>query len=209
MPAVFAALTVSALVGLLVAERRRSTLRWVAKPLASAGFVGLAISLDALDTPYGRWILAGLLLGWIGDVALLGASRSMFSAGLVAFLAGHVAYVVAFAGRGLSAWAASVSGVAALAAAVAVLRWLRSHLPGEMAGPVLAYLVVISAMLVTAVGATAAGSTVLIAAGAAAFYVSDLFVARDRFVTPGFTNRLWGLPLYYLGQVLLAWSVGV
>jgi hypothetical protein len=33
-------------------------------------------------------------------------------------------------------------------------------------------------------------------------------VARQRFVAPAFANRLYGLPLYYLGQFLLAFSVG-
>jgi len=45
-------------------------------------------------------------------------------------------------------------------------------------------------------------------AGAALFFVSDLAVARDRFVAPGFANRLWGLPAYYAGQLLIAWSIG-
>ena len=43
--------------------------------------------------------------------------------------------------------------------------------------------------------------------GAVLFLLSDLSVARDRFVAPGFVNRLWGLPFYYGGQVLLAASV--
>jgi hypothetical protein len=47
----------------------------------------------------------------------------------------------------------------------------------------------------------------LVLGGAVAFYLSDLFVARDRFVVEGFTNRLVGLPLYYGGQYLLAFSV--
>ena len=48
----------------------------------------------------------------------------------------------------------------------------------------------------------------LILGGAVAFYLSDLFVARDRFVSEGITNRVIGLPLYYGGQYLLAFSVG-
>ena len=43
--------------------------------------------------------------------------------------------------------------------------------------------------------------------GAVAFFLSDLAVARDRFVAKGWVNRVWGLPLYYFGQVLLATSV--
>jgi hypothetical protein len=48
----------------------------------------------------------------------------------------------------------------------------------------------------------------LLAAGAFGFYLSDLSVARDRFVAPAFVNRLWGLPLYYAAVLLLAASSG-
>ena len=41
-------------------------------------------------------------------------------------------------------------------------------------------------------------------AAAVAFYLSDVSVARDRFVAPGFGNRIWGLPLYYAAQLLFA-----
>jgi hypothetical protein len=53
------------------------------------------------------------------------------------------------------------------------------------------------------------GSTadVRIPVGATAFYLSDVFVAREQFVAKAVANRMWGLPLYYLAQVLLAWSV--
>jgi hypothetical protein len=48
----------------------------------------------------------------------------------------------------------------------------------------------------------------LVLCGAFSFYLSDIFVARQRFVTPSFFNRLAGLPLYYLGQFLLASTPG-
>ena len=41
------------------------------------------------------------------------------------------------------------------------------------------------------------------------FYISDLFVARNRFLKREFFNRLVGLPLYYTGQFLLAFSADV
>ena len=46
-------------------------------------------------------------------------------------------------------------------------------------------------------------------AGAVLFAVSDISVARDQFVRPAFINRLWGLPLYYAAQLLLAGSVSL
>ena len=75
-----------------------------------------------------------------------------------------------------------------------------------MRPPLLAYVVTISLMVVVAAGAMGAGG-VLIPLGALLFYVSDLAVARDRFVAPGFANRLWGLPLYYTATLILAATV--
>ena len=59
----------------------------------------------------------------------------------------------------------------------------------------------------TRVPPSGAGSTPLILGGALAFYLSDLSVARDRFIREAFVNRLWGLPLYYGAQLLLAATV--
>jgi uncharacterized membrane protein YhhN len=201
------AVTVAGLAAALIGELRDLTLWFVAKPIASTGFLGLALTLGATETPYGRWILVALVFGWIGDVALMGSARSWFLTGLAAYLIGHLLYVFAFFEAGLAAGPAVMAAVVATVTAVVVFRWLRLHVPSEMVGPVVAYVVIISAMLVAAVGATAAGATALILLGAFAFCISDLAVARDRFVSPSFANRIWGLPLYYLGQMLLAWSV--
>ena len=43
--------------------------------------------------------------------------------------------------------------------------------------------------------------------GALAFAISDLAVARERFVTPSFVNGAWGLPLYFAAQLTLAGTV--
>ena len=62
----------------------------------------------------------------------------------------------------------------------------------------------------TVLGDTTLRSTgrLMVIFGAASFYISDLFVARDRFLETGFSYRLIGLPLYYGGQFLLAFSIG-
>jgi hypothetical protein len=41
------------------------------------------------------------------------------------------------------------------------------------------------------------------------FTASDIAIVRNRFVAPGFVNRLWGLPLYYAAQLIIAWSIMV
>ncbi len=159
-------------------------------------------------------MVIGLVLGLVGDVFLaLGENPSCFRAGLAAFLLGHLAYVAAF---GLHTrpgdWLQP--GVLVLwAAAVVVFRWLRPNL-GRMLVPVAAYVVVITFMVWAAWAALWGGrmnpaGARLILVGAVCFYLSDLFVARDRFMRPGYVNRLLGLPLYYLGQFLIAFSVGL
>lgn len=205
------ALCLAALVALLVAEKRGSALgKWLTKPVASLGFLavaGLRQGDGALGDPL---LLAGLTLCLLGDVLLIPKDRRAFLGGIGTFLAGHVVYAFVFARRGLSAEALWLAGPPLLAIALAVLRWLRASLEGEhrrFRGPVLAYVTVISAMVWLALGTWAQARADGLLPGALLFYVSDLFVARNRFVSPGFVNRLVGLPMYYAGQLLLAWTV--
>lgn len=203
-------LTGSGLVALVVGEGlHRRPIVYVAKPAASIGFLLIALGSRALDGPYGRWILVGLVLSLFGDVFLMRSSRVWFLLGLVSFLLAHVAYVGAFLVAGVSPTWSAVAAVGALMVAWAIVRWLLPHVEVSMRGPVLAYVVVISVMISLAVGTLGADQGALILAGAFLFYVSDLFVARERFVQETFLNRLIGLPIYYTGQVLLALSVTI
>lgn len=194
---------------LLVAERRGARAGVaVAKPLASTGFLAVALAAGATGSGYGRIVLAALALSWIGDVLLIARGASaLFLAGLVAFLLGHVGYVAAFAQRGVDAAWALAALLAAAFVAAGVLRWLWPHVSGEMRGPVAAYVVVITAMVVLSLGTFGAHGVALIPLGAVCFWISDVAVARERFVVDAFANKLWGLPLYYGGQLLLAASV--
>ena len=152
-------------------------------------------------------MLAALVLSWIGDVFLIPRRRLTFLFGLVAFLLGHVAYSAAFTIRGVSVLWTLGTLVPLIAIAVVVSRWLLPRVPGGMKRPVVAYIVVISGMVALAAGTVAAHGNAAILLGAIAFFCSDLSVARDRFIEPGFFNRLWGLPLYYGAQVVLASTV--
>jgi uncharacterized membrane protein YhhN len=72
--------------------------------------------------------------------------------------------------------------------------------------PVLVYVLTIVTMVVGALAPNSVDHPAL-TTGAVLFFASDLAVARDKFVEPGFTNRVWGLPCYYAGQLLIAWSI--
>jgi len=211
----FVALTVVALIGLLLAQffDRRLAI-WIAKPLASAGFVGVGIAAAGFG-PIAQAefcttaMLAGLALSWWGDVLLIPRDRPLvFRAGIIAFLLGHVAYLLAFASLGIDLQTAGLAALVLLVVAIGVLRRLGPAVPPALLVPVRAYVLVISVMLLCAVGAVAHGGNPGIALGAAMFYFSDLAVARDRFIAPGFINAAWGLPLYYGGQLVLAQTLG-
>ena len=87
---------------------------------------------------------------------------------------------------------------------VSVLAWLQPHLEPPIALPVQVYVAAISLMVITAFGARGAGASRLVVIGALLFFISDLAVAMQRIVAPGFPAYLWGLPLYYSGQLCLA-----
>jgi uncharacterized membrane protein YhhN len=201
------------LAGLLFFEKRESTRGLLlTKPFLSALFILAALNGPGSDPAYFGLILAGLICCLAGDVCLIFFfSRPLFLAGLVSFLAGHVLYAIAFfwkAPPGVSTW---IVAVCLAAVSGAVFAWLRPHL-GKMRIPVIAYLVIITAMAVGAASllkdeqAGAPGRS-LAFAGAVLFYVSDIFVARHRFVAKAYVNRLVGLPLYYAAQFLIAFSI--
>ena len=207
MTAAAIAFTIAFAASLVWAEASDSPTARPFKMLASTGFLAIALSVGGLTTSYGRLVLLALAFSWIGDLLLTYASRRAFLGGLVTFLLGHVAYSAAFAVLGIDAPLAMVATVVLLVVGLALWRWLAPQV-GDMTAPVIAYLVVITVMVVLAVGAYGSGATVLIPLGAALFYLSDIAVARNQFVAPGIGNRLVGLPLYYLAQVLLASTAG-
>lgn len=198
----------AACLALLVAEYRDSSRgRAWSKIIASTAFVVLALQFGATTSDYGRWILAALALSWVGDVLLLSPKERLFLPGIGSFLLAHVAYALAFAQQPLGG-AALALGCAALGVpGLAVLAWLWPHLTGSFRVAVAAYVVAIVVMGALAIAVDAAAGSGWVAGGALAFAISDVSVARDRFVTRAFVNRAWGLPLYYAAQLVLAATV--
>ena len=200
------------LLGLLFFEKKSDTKGILfTKPIVSLLFVITAVVQHPLSSVYYHTILVALMLCLVGDVCLIFQdSNKMFLAGLISFLLGHVVYVAAFlpfTRLGVTTWGAllffCVFGTI-------IFLWLWSGL-GRMKIPVCAYILIISAMVTCAVSlfgntsVTSAGRY-LVLVGALSFYFSDIFVARNQFVVDAYVNRLVGLPLYYLGQFLLACS---
>ena len=199
---------------LLVYEKREEkNPRLITKTILSGMFVWVAFLQSSSLPDYSFYIMGGLVLCLIGDVCLAWPGEKAFRAGLVAFLLGHIFYIIAFSRLiGLSAWFSPTAILFWLISLLAFL-WLRPHLKAILV-PVGIYILFITSM-VTGAWAVFAGTSFsfggrcFLLAGAFLFYLSDLFVARNQFVKREFINRLIGLPLYYIGQFLLAFSIGL
>lgn len=175
-------------------------------------FLVAALVQPRLVPPYFLPIFLGLCCCLIGDVFLALPRGRMFLPGLLAFLVGHVFYALGFFSVApMSAWT-WVGAVMVLFSGLPVFLWLSPYL-GPMRSPVLAYVVVIGVMVVGAWSLLghpdlALNGRIMAFTGALCFYISDIFVARDRFLQKAPLNRIAGLPLYYTGQFLIAFSIG-
>jgi uncharacterized membrane protein YhhN len=176
-----------------------------AKTTASVAFVVLGALRWSAGDAVATWLVVGLALCAVGDVLLLG--ERTFDLGLATFLLGHVAYLVAFhLALPIIDWPWWIA-LPPLVASFGAAAWLWPHL-GRRRKPVGAYIAVITVMVWGAASVAWTGALPrIIALGALLFYLSDLTVARQRFVHAAFVNRAVGLPMYYAGQVLIALSI--
>lgn len=163
----------------------------------SLGFVTVGWLAGGWETRYGRWLMGGLLFCLAGDI--LGPYH--FAAGALMFLLAHLLFVVAFRvyGRHSAAWYFSLSMIVV---SCLLLAWLVPRVDRGLLWLVLLYTLVITVMAITA-----AGTNRLILSAALIFYVSDIFVARWRFVDPDPFNAFLCYPLYYTACLLFAVSI--
>ena len=205
----YALIVATLLVGMAdwwAASTERTPFEYVLKPLTMVVLIGATAVLPDPASDAARWcILLALVWSLVGDVCLMLGER-LFLSGLVAFLLAHVAYTAAMLQLGAGGPLVMVGTVIVLVAAALVgskvVRGAREA-DERMVAPVLAYLVVISFMVVVAVGT---GNPWAIA-GALLFYVSDGFIGWNRFVAPLPHRSLLVMSTYHLGQIGLVLSL--
>jgi len=187
----------------------RPWLNFAFKPLATLCVIAWAALGRSDDGLVKRWIVVGLVFSLLGDIALLWPVQG-FLAGLVAFLLGHLSYLVALTRRvkflasrpAFGAWAIVAGGV---------LASLWAGVPADMRVPVLVYVTALSAMAAQATSVWIARRAQpdaakwrVVAIGAALFVLSDAILATDKFVGGVPLPTLWNLSLYWLGQWFIA-----
>lgn len=183
-------------------------LRMVTKPIPVL-CLALWVSLLPRRGRYQLAVAVGLLLCALGDI-LLEASDATFLFGLIAFLLGHVAYIVAFTRDSRRLFPLG----AALAFGYGVLVYAYLTTAGDlgaMALPVLVYMLVICAMLWRAsaragVGEIVRASALAGLAGALFFTASDTVLSLRMFDTPINLGGVVVMLTYWIGQTLIAFS---
>ena len=158
------------------------------------------------------WFGLGLIFSLAGDVLLM-LPRERFVGGLVAFLLAHLAYCIGFYTSFPPINLASM-GILIIILLV-VVRIYRRIAQGLIASgndglkmPVLVYTLVISLMLFSALITLirpewAAGSALLVGGGALLFFLSDTFLAWNKFVAELRYGKLIVIITYHIGQILI------
>ncbi|WP_449489355.1 lysoplasmalogenase [Streptomyces lavendulae] len=163
----------------------------IAKPLLMPLLVAHVVTRGAP-----RLLIAALLFGWGGDLALLFDAEPAFLVGMGSFAAGHVCYLVLF-GRGRTGPALGGAYALALLGTVALL-W--GDLPAGLRVPVAGYSLLLTAM---AYRSSALGRTAGI--GGALFLLSDTLIATGVAEWPQLPRPdFWIMATYLAAQYLLA-----
>lgn len=171
--------------------------------IASSAFVLSAFAAGALRTTYGRLVVSALLLCWLGD--FLGPNHFEWS--VTAFLVAHLLLIPAFLLRGIEKSYLLISGLGFAFMSVYLGVWLLPYVPNELKALTIIYMLAITAMVSVACGQRSGPGRLVIFLGAVLFYVSDIFVARWRFVVSDDSNAFYCYPMYYTACLLLAFSI--
>lgn len=156
------------------------------------------------------WFGIGILLSLVGDLVLLGSSDRMFVLGLAAFLFAHIAYIIGFQEQFLNptTWSFLLlfflfyNGFRLLKR---IARAMRTNQQSALTVPVVVYSLIITLMLFGAMStifdpAWKTSAAFFVSLGAFLFYISDLILAWNKFVSPVKNGSVWNIVTYYLGQ---------
>ena len=190
----------------IAVERGQKALEYLCKPLTLGLLTAAAVALDPDESAVRWWFVVALGLCLLGDIFLM-LPQDVFVPGLGAFLLGHIAYIVGMLIDGPVATRFGI-GLVIVSIAIAVIgltiiRAVRAGPEPELTGPGAADMLVISAMVATAIGVGHATAI----AGAGLFYASDSLIAWNRFIGENRRGRLAIIVTYHLAQVGLVLSL--
>lgn len=226
--AIICALTGIVLQGLFIAveHKEKYVPAVILKGLASAMFVAVGLfgrrvvlSSSAVTgaDEFVKFILIGLILGLVGDVLLnlrfvfKKIGQKIFLLGIVAFLAGHIFYLVALIPSAQNLLVCIIVGAVTAAVLLFIIfKTMEVKLAFKIFGIV--YIGAVVIMTAVAIGNLIADPTysknIIFAIGAVLFTASDVVLIFNTFgKETKFALRITNLSLYYIGQLLIAGSM--
>lgn len=175
--------------------RRHERAELVFKPLTLAFLVGAAVVLEPTSEARRAWFVAALVLSLAGDVFLM-LPRDLFVHGLASFLVAHLAYIAGFLTAPPEPGPLVASALVVVAVLVVVGTRVARGAPERLRPPVLAYMIVLSAMVALAL----ASGRALAAAAGILFYTSDALIGWRRFVEERGWMPVTIIVTYHLAQ---------
>ncbi len=183
-----------------------------AKPFLLLTLIGYYVFSRAGE-PMAITFLLALFFSWAGDVLLMfqDEDSGFFIYGLAVFLIAHVCYIFTFRQHRTVEETHALQGLQRIRFALPVVLSgsglviiLYPHL-GELRLPVLAYALVLTLMVLSALfryGRTPSASFVMVFAGSLLFMISDSLLAINKFIEPLTLAGFW-IMLTYIGAQFL------
>ena len=187
----------------------------ILKGLASLCFVFVGI-MAGNGGQLAKLAVTGLALGCIADVLLNlrwvfpKKGQLIFLIGILVFLGGHVVYLAAVLPMADN-WVVCVVVGAVLTALL--MKWIFSKITAKKAFKIfgvfyLGAIMMLNSVAVSNLMTEPSAFTGLFTAGALLFLISDIVLILNTFGPESkFSLRVTNLSLYYLGQLLIAWSL--
>lgn len=160
-----------------------------------------------------NWLLGALFFSLVGDILLM-LPGNFFIPGLIAFLLGHVAYIISFAAVSTFTLNAPLIIVIAMVSVTAyqIYRQIAGALThsgkDKVKIPILIYTGTLSVTLIMALNTLTSNSfetyrALFASGGALLFSLSDTWLAWDRFVEPLPWRDFRIMATYHVGQAFL------
>lgn len=187
----------------------------ILKGLASLCFVLVGV-MAGNGGQLAKLIVTGLLLGCVADVLLNlrwvfpKKGQLLFLVGILVFLGGHVVYLAAVLPMADN-WAVCV--VVGVVLTALLMKWIFPKITAKKAFKIFGVFYLGAIMLLNCVAVSnlmtaPSAFTGLFAAGALLFLISDIVLILNTFGPKSkFSLRVTNLSLYYIGQLLIAWSM--
>lgn len=188
----------------------------VLKGLASFMFVLIGIiGYNAIKpSDWGCKILAGLIFGMIGDIVMNlrfvlpgDAGQKAFLGGILAFLIGHILYLLALIPISIHLPASIIIGaILAVGLLTYIFKTMEVKLAFKIFGVVyLSAIIIMTVMAIDIAIFNPTSQSIVYAIGAVLFTASDIVLIFNTFSGKTvFSKRVLNLSLYYIGQLLIA-----